>query len=80
MARKRKFSTVFADWKDVDELLDQLAKELKRYGVKMQRWDISTDDHVVTVSRKRVRKADVVAEFGFTLEDPVDVSPIYPRK
>lgn len=72
------FTVVLADWKDTEELIDQLREALKMNGVILQQWDVGTDDWVLTVARRRVTAAEMVTEMSPDVEpgEPVTVEEV----
>lgn len=68
MATRPQFNLVIADWKDTKALVKRLAEALEPYGIRLQSWDLGTDDTVLTISKKMVTRQAVADE----LEGPVE--------
>lgn len=48
------FDLIMADWKDTDELLEQLRKTLQKHGLLLQSWDTGSDMITLTVAKQQV--------------------------
>ncbi len=72
MKANKKIDVAVADWKDVDDLLQQLARIIKRRtGLTLQTHDIGSDDLIVTVAESRISEKQMLKAAG--LDDVYEV-------